>query len=220
MRLLFAKTAVPLATGKTPGAISRNLRVMAMDGVSFDVSDELDNAAAFGYPSTHRNGRAIIGGYPRLSLCVLEETGTHVITEALVRPCKFNECLTGMYLLNRAPKDALVTFDRGFYSIKLLEHAVELGVHVLGRVGSVPVYRGRRELADGSFITQIGPVRLGPKRQAGAVTVRIIEYTIDDPDRPGHNERHRLVTTLLDDALYPAAELIALYHERWEIEIS
>ncbi len=28
--------------------------------------------------------------------------------------------------------------------------------------------------------------------------VRIIEYTLDDPARPGHGELHRLVTTLLN----------------------
>ena len=50
--------------------------------------------------------------------------------------------------------------------------------------------------------------------------MRISVYTIDNPDRPGHGETHRLVTTLLDDAFYPATELIALYQERCEIEIA
>ena len=31
-------------------------------------------------------------------------------------------------------------------------------------------------------------------------------------------ERYRLVTTLLDHRRFPAADLIHLYHERWEIE--
>ena len=33
------------------------------------------------------------------------------------------------------------------------------------------------------------------------------------------SERHRLVTTLLDATVYPADELVVLYHQRWEIEI-
>jgi hypothetical protein len=32
--------------------------------------------------------------------------------------------------------------------------------------------------------------------------------------------RCRLITTLADPARYPAAEIVTLYHERWEIEIS
>lgn len=59
----------------------------------------------------------------------------------------------------------------------------------------------------------------GIRRRAGKVRVRLIGYTLDDPGRPGHGERHRLVTTPLDHRTYPAKELIALYHERREIEI-
>ncbi|MEA1048640.1 hypothetical protein U5801_02220 [Lamprobacter modestohalophilus] len=50
--------------------------------------------------------------------------------------------------------------------------------------------------------------------------VRLIEYTLDDPQRPGKEERHRLLTTLLDAELDPARALVCLYHERWEEEIT
>jgi len=49
--------------------------------------------------------------------------------------------------------------------------------------------------------------------------VRIIAYTLEDPTRTGHRQRHRLVTTLLDARTCPALELIDLYHQRWEIEL-
>ena len=50
--------------------------------------------------------------------------------------------------------------------------------------------------------------------------MRIIEYTFDDPGRPGSGEPHRLLTTLLDEELDPAEALIVLYHERWEEELT
>lgn len=50
--------------------------------------------------------------------------------------------------------------------------------------------------------------------------MRLIEYTLDDPQRPGKEERHRLLTTLLDAELDPARTLVCLYHERWEEEIT
>ena len=34
--------------------------------------------------------------------------------------------------------------------------------------------------------------------------VRVIRYTLDDPQRVGHGEEHVLITNLLDEALYPA----------------
>ena len=46
----------------------------------------------------------------------------------------------------------------------------------------------------------------------------IIKLT--DPTLADTHEVHRLVTTLLDPATYPAIELVCAYHERWEIEIA
>ncbi|HUU69675.1 MAG TPA: transposase [Planctomycetota bacterium] len=47
--------------------------------------------------------------------------------------------------------------------------------------------------------------------------VRIIRYRVE---RPGKRTRRIvLVTTLLDQKLYPADELAALYGRRWEIEV-
>jgi hypothetical protein len=51
------------------------------------------------------------------------------------------------------------------------------------------------------------------------VTVRVIRYTLDDPQRVGHGAVHALITNLFDEDLYPATELVLLYHERWEEEL-
>ena len=55
---------------------------------------------------------------------------------------------------------------------------------------------------------------LGGQRAShpGGVTVRVIEYRVDG------GEVIRLLTDLVDWQAYPAAELAALYHERWEAE--
>lgn len=57
-------------------------------------------------------------------------------------------------------------------------------------------------------------------RDRNGTTIRVIEYTLDDPQRVGHKEVHRLVTSLLDASEHPATALIELYHERWEEEIA
>ncbi len=48
--------------------------------------------------------------------------------------------------------------------------------------------------------------------------MRVIRYSAPDPKRPDQSIVHRLVTSLLDPTRYPAMDLIAAYHERWEIE--
>src|SRR6266568_4317989 len=55
---------------------------------------------------------------------------------------------------------------------------------------------------------------------APPLLVRVIEYTFTDPAVPGSGQMHRLVTTLLNPQTAPALELVQLYHERWEIEVS
>ena len=57
------------------------------------------------------------------------------------------------------------------------------------------------------------------RRREDVCTVRVIEYVLDDPGRPGAQDTtYRLVTTLLDPTAAPAGELAALYAQRWEIE--
>ena len=48
--------------------------------------------------------------------------------------------------------------------------------------------------------------------------MRVIEYTVEDPGRPQGAQGYRLMTTILDPAAAPAAELAALYAQRWEFE--
>jgi hypothetical protein len=53
-----------------------------------------------------------------------------------------------------------------------------------------------------------------------SVTVRMIRYTLEDPDRPGHRIEHRLITSLLDPDLAPARQIVVAYHARWEFELA
>ncbi len=51
------------------------------------------------------------------------------------------------------------------------------------------------------------------------VWVRIISYRVTDSRLGEVGQVYRLVTTLLNPRLAPALTLIALYHERWEVEL-
>jgi hypothetical protein len=74
-----------------------------------------------------------------------------------------------------------------------------------------------RQLADGSYLSRI---RAADDRRAKRepVTVRVVEYTLRDPGRTVPAAPYRLLTTILDPTQAPAAELAALYHQRWEFE--
>ncbi len=219
MRQLFVATSTPIARGWTRGAFYKGMRLMAIDGVRFDMPDTPANAAAFGRPGTRRNGQSIEGAYPQLHAIFLAETGTHMVVEAYIKRGKRSEFKVATSLLRKAPPGCLVLQDRGFYGYRPLAEATGRGVHVLGRVGKHVVFTRTETFSDGSYLAVIYPSLNDKRHHTNGLTVRVIEYTLDEPNRTGHGECHRLVTTLLDADPYPAQELVVLYHERWEIEL-
>jgi hypothetical protein len=138
----------------------------------------------------------------------------------LVKPCKKHEYpLAGALVQKARPLLDLILWDRGFYGYSLLRQAIDTSRYVLGRVSSTVVFDVVQTLPDGSFLARIYPSWQARRRGQDGRIVRVISYSFKDPNRPGHGQRHRLVTTLLDAREYPARELVVLYHQRWEIEI-
>jgi hypothetical protein len=220
MRQLFRQTAGPMATAQTHGAFYRGMRMHAIDGVHLDIPDTAANAKAFGRPSTTRNGEWVAGGYPQILVVDLIEVGTHAIREALIRPATAAEPPVAHALLKDVGPGDLLLWDTGFYSYALLAGALGRGAHVLGRVPSGVILKAIKRLSDGSYLAKVYDTPYHRLTDRGGLVVRVIEYTLNDSARPGHQQRHRLITTLLDEKQYPALELICLYHERWEIEIA
>lgn len=220
LRQLLRATAGTIATAATRGARYKGMPMKAMDGQDYTIPDTPANAKAFGKPGTTRGGEAVLGGYPQIHVNRLIEVGTRMTIEALIKPQNHNEHPTAPHLLRFCCPGDLVLWDCGFYSYQLIKQAVEQGTFMLGPVASHLVLERLRTLSDGSYLARIHPNSDDRRRNRNALIVRVIEYSFDDPGRPGHGERHRLVTTLLDAERYPAKELIVLYHQRWEIEIA
>jgi hypothetical protein len=222
MRRLFKSTARPLANARTRGAVYKTMPLKAMDGDDYTLPDTPANAKAFGRPSTARSagGQTVPGGYPQCHVTRLIEVGTRLTLEAFVKPQNQNDHPTAPALLACcAPRD-LALVDCGYYSYRLIKQAIDQGTFLLGPVPCHVVLKPTQHLPDGSYLAKVYPDSDYRRYDRDGITVRVIEYTFDDPNRPGHGEKHRLVTTLLDATAHPAMELIVLYHERWEIEIA
>jgi hypothetical protein len=120
-------------------------------------------------------------------------------------------------LVRSLAQGMLVLLDRGFCA-SLLYHLVgNAQAAVLGRVGSHVLKQPEVILCDGTYLATLCK---GRNCRGKPIRLRVIEYTIQLPGIPGQGKRHRLVTTLLDPQTAPAEELILLYHERWEVEIT
>jgi hypothetical protein len=215
VRHLFAQVVRPLAGPDTPGCFYQGWHLVAVDGTVEDVPDSLANAADFGRPTGGRGD----GAFPQIRKLSLVEVGTHVEFAFVIKPCWRGETSMVAGLLRHLQPGMLLLWDRNFFSYPLWKTLTRRGIQVLARVKSNLVLRPIRHLADGSYLAKIYRNERARRKDQDGIVVRVICYTLNDPQRVGHGEVHTFLTTLLDAEQYPAIELILLYHERWEQEL-
>ena len=215
LRHLFTQIVRPLAQPTTPGAFYGGYRLMGIDSTVFDVPDSPANDAAFGRPSAGPRGD---GAFPQVRKLSLVELGTHVEVGMVIKQVHCGERTMVGALLRHLSAEMLLLLDRGFFSYELWRQLHLMGVKLLARVVKNLILRPIRYLSDGSYLAKVYKNAYDRDKDRDGVLVRVIRYTLDDPQRVGHGETHVLITNLLDEALHPAEELIILYHERWEQE--
>ena len=213
---LYERTVHPLATPATPGAFYRGLRLVATDGTVLDVPDTVDNDTFFGRPTSGKRGD---GAFPQVRKLSLVEVGTHVEFAFCTAPYRVSEKTMFSQLLSYLQPGMLLLWDRGFFGYKRWKDVVSRGVHLLARVSKGMVLKPLKRLPDGSYLAKIYANGYKRQKDRGGIVVRVIKYTLNDPQRSGHQEEHTLLTDLLDEIEYPAEELIAGYHWRWEHEL-
>ncbi|MGW1545287.1 transposase domain-containing protein, partial [Streptomyces sp. NPDC002309] len=203
VRALFEVLAGLLARPTTPGVRFGPYRMVSFDGCSsLRVPDSERNRAWLGRTSHH--------GYPTLELMTLVETGTRALVGAVFGPTSGGET-TGYAgrLLHLLRPHMLVLWDKGFDSNAFLAAVTDTGAQVLGRLRSNRRTPVLTRLADGSYLSVIGTVK-----------VRIIDaqIAVTCADGTSFTGSYRLVTTLTDARRHPATALVGLYHQRWEHE--
>ena len=207
VKALFEVVAGPLAQPGTPGVRFGGLRTVAFDGCnSVKVPDTRRNRWWLGR-IRYRMGFA---GYPALRLMALAETGTRgLLGAALGSAADRDEPTVARRLLPLLHPGMLILLDRAFDGNAFLRAVAATGAMLVARARSTrhPVVLGH--LPDGSYLSDLG-----------GLAVRVIEASVTVTGADGSRVRDgcRLITTLMDHRRFPAAAVIRLYHERWEIE--
>jgi hypothetical protein len=126
--------------------------------------------------------------------------------------------------------------DRNFFSMHRWRRASATGAHLVWRVKngrtSLPA-RVLTHLPDGSYLVRLreSDAMLTARRKAAGdpraarlqdITARMVEFTVTLTDQGGRCSfsRFRVLTTLLEADLYPAATIAACYAERWQVEVA
>ncbi|HET6953588.1 MAG TPA: IS4 family transposase [Acidimicrobiales bacterium] len=210
---LFNRVARPLATPATPGAWLAGRRLVAIDGTCLDVADTAVNDEHFGRPGVNKGERS---AFPQARVVALAECATHAIFDAVVGPYTSPENTLARELVGRLEPGMLVLADRGFCGFPLWSRAAATGADLLWRAMPNMKPRHIETLADGTWLAELHPANNSPDRHADAVTIRVIDYQIDDGRT--NDQTYRLFTTLLDPEVAPATDLALAYAPRWEIE--
>ena len=209
---LFARVAKPIGTPGMAGVWLAGRRLVAIDGTCLDVADTPQNAAFFGRPGVMKGEKS---AFPQARVVALAECGTHAIFDAVAGGYTSSEVALAQELIGRLQPGMLLLADRGFYSYGLWRKAIGTGADLLWRAKTGLRPEHLQTLDDDSWLAQIRP---SGHKKAEPITVRVIDYTIEDGRNNG--DSYRLFTTILDPAAASATDLAAAYVQRWEIELA
>ena len=196
------------------------LAILGVDGSTLCVPDSPENDAHFGRAGTSRGEAA--AAYPQLRLVTLMVLRSHLLVDAAFGPYSDSELSLAQRLWPRLPERSLVIVDRGFANYenfqRLADPAHQRYWLTRAKQGQrMAALRVIRKLGSGDTLVELRPSRCTRRLHPSlpeTLTVRAIQY-----QRKGFKPQ-TLLTSLLDAVAFPAAEIIALYHERWELELA
>ena len=218
LQALMRERCQPLAQRELmPSAFFGRYRLMAIDGSVFNTADTAANEQAFGR-SSNQYGK---GAYPQVRAVLLSECGSHAVVGLTMDRYDVSEVHGAHHLLSEIGPNMLLLVDAGITSAGFFERVRKQGAHALGALeaGAWEKLPKQRRLADGSVLAWVPPTRNVQYPSQQGRWVRIISYRVTDERLGELGKVYRLVTTLLNPRVAPALELVALYHERWEIEL-
>jgi hypothetical protein len=203
LRALFDLFRGSAAGVATPGVFWRGRLVCAFDGTSMCCPDTPANLRVFRKGGGHHGGT----GYPMIRLLALVACGTRTIIDATFGSTSTGETGYAPDLMGALRRGMIVLADRNFAAQALITAIAGTGADLLIRTKSGRRLPICRRLPDTTYVSRIGPVE-----------VRVIRAEITIASSAGQRrEVYQLVTTVLDTD-HTAAEIVRLYHQRWEIE--
>lgn len=199
-----------------PHAFYKGWRLLGVDGSRLAMS----NAAGILQGFRKATSRRMKAAFAQVQVVVLVELGLHNPVAVEIGRAGESEMVLGLRLLQQLVAGDLLLADRLYGVQKVAAQLLALvqgrGAQFLVRVRGNLKARLVRVLADGSAVVEIetrdaagGRCRMPVREVCGWVR-----------GRNGKRTRVRLWTSLLEARKYPAAQLLALYAQRWEVEIT
>jgi hypothetical protein len=221
MEWLFLRSAEEWAHQSADADRWRGLALYGVDGSTLRVADSAENRDHFGGQDSgrHEGGRdERQSGYPLMKLVVVMALRSHLLAAGVFGPYATDERTYAASLWATIPDRSLVLIDRHYLQANVLVPLMTTGTdrHWMTRAKANTKFRLIRRLGSGDELVEFEVSSEARKKDPSLPThfdARAIRY-----QRKGYQPQ-LLLTSLVDETKYPADELCALYHERWEIEL-
>jgi len=215
LRWLFERTATTWAHASARSHAWRGLAIYGADGTTVRVPDSPENRDHFGGQATRWDSTS---GYPLVRMVTLMALRSHILAGAKFGPYATAEGPLAEALWPLVPDHSVTLVDRGFLSARTLIGLERGGIqrHWLTRARSDIASTRIERFGKGDELIELnvsGAARSKDGSMPATWRMRAIRY-----QRRGFAPQ-LLLTSLLDPERFPAAEIVALYHERWEIEL-
>jgi hypothetical protein len=146
----------------------------------------------------------------------LVENGTHVLFGSQMDSYRTGEITLAKAVLPRLRGGMLCLADRNFFGFELWQLARGTGADLLWRMKKNMRMACDKRLPDGSYLSRVYPSQRDWRHKTNGIVLRVIDSRLEGIE--GSEPIYRLATNILDPDKAPAGELVALYHQRWEIE--
>lgn len=209
LEYLFNVTAAEWSARSADAHRWRGLALYGWDGTTMRIPDSAENRAEFG--GQKAGGGRGESGYPQVRVVAAMALRSHILSAFRVADYHTGETTLARGLWDDIPDNSLVIFDRNFLVKRdFIRFEMSGNKHWLSR---------SKKNTRWAVVGNLGP------------NDDLVELEIDEPGFPStwqlraiHYKRRgfprsTLLTSLMDPKQYPAKEIVALYHERWECEL-
>lgn len=217
LKWLFQRCSKQWALQSAAEHAWRGLSVFATDGTTLRVPDSGSNREHFGLASGGDRGDS---GYPLARLSAIVAVRSHLLLDASIGPYLSGEKTLADKCRSALPDHSLMIVDKNYLSAEYLLGLQRAGHnrHWLVRAKSNTKWKVLEPLRDGSLLVEMVVSKHARSKDPSLpkkFMARAVGYRF-----PDSKSDQWLLTSLLDDQQYPSDEIVALYHERWEIELA
>ncbi len=189
------------------------LNLLAVDGVVWRTADSDENREAFSSASNQYGDT----GFPQIRMVCHMELTSHQLISSEFDNYKTNEMKLAERLIERTPNHSLTMFDKGYYSLGLLNRWHSTGEERHWLIPARPdlQYEVVSKVGNNDLIIELKTTKHAQKNFPDVpevIKARLVSKTIK-------GKNYRILTSMVDRLRFPSSEIVDLYSHRWEIEL-